>query len=308
MKILIVGPGQIGQKLALQAHQRGHTTSFFGRQDPKNTFRQRTEQSDVVCVTISTEGKGEAETFYALESRAVGKPVVIAAKGGYAYHSTELFPHLSQMGVTTTAGGASGMLNLILTPQIGLRKIVGFVNGTTNFLFSRTAQGIPWKQALEEACTKGLTEGGSSLQEVFRGETRDTILKMSGMGNLARIFREPVTPDHFSYSILGHEEILRLLGAKKYRFIVRMVKRPRRPAFSIFPGFYLRKEGWDVIGEFAEPDQTEFLGNVPDGEQNTLIVWNYAGRSQVIGTGAGIVSTAATMLGEAEWLFANRKN
>ena len=308
MKILDVGPGQIGNELALQAHGRGHTTSFFGRNDPKNTFRQRAEESDVVAITIPSEGGGDDEVFYALESLAAGKPVAIAAKCANAYQSEKIKPHLSQMGITTTAGGPSGMLNLILTPQLGLRKIVTIPNGTLCFMFSRTAEVVPWEQALEEATKEGLTEGGSGLEEVFRGETWDTILKTSGIGNLAGIFREPLIPDEFSTSILSKTEILRLLGAKKFRFIVRMVKQPRSKTYSCFPGFYVRKEGWDIIGEFAEPDQSEFLGNVPCGKQNTLITWNYAGRNQITGDGAGIKATASTLLGELEWLHANRKN
>jgi len=304
MKILTVGPGNVGKELALQARGRGHITSFFGRKDGKHTFRGMAENSDVVCITISTEGTGKEEASFILASREVGKPVVISAKGAFAYHSEQLLHHLPYMGISTMVGGASGMLHLITIPSIGLWKIVGIVNGTINSLFSATAQGMPWEQALNNAVKDGLTEGGSGLEEVFSGEIRDTILKTSCIVNLAKLFENPLIPDEFNRSVLSREEILQLFETRQYRFIIRIVERSKDQIPSTLPIFHCRKEGWDIIGGFAKPDPVEFQGIVPNGTQNALIVWTYAGRSQIRGVGAGVVSTAAMMLGEAEQLYA----
>ena len=200
------------------------------------------------------------------------------------------------------------MLHLITMPSIGLFKIVGIVNGTINFLLSRVAEGVPWEQALEEAVKKQLTEGGSGLEEVFRREIRDTVLKAACIVNLARLFPESmVTPDEFTCQKLGKKEILRLFEARQYRLVVRIVRQTRAQTPFIPHLFHLWREGWSIIGEFEKPNPEEFPHGVPKDEQNMLAVWNHAGRSEFCGIGAGARPTAAMMLREAEQQFFARQ-
>lgn len=120
---------------------------------------------DVVVELIGGTETAKAAVTAALQS---GKPVVTANKSLVARCWEELKQaKKSDVGVLYSAavGGGTPMLETVdWMTQSGLevRKILGILNGTTNFVLDLVANGTSFSQAIEQAQQKGLAEADPS--------------------------------------------------------------------------------------------------------------------------------------------------
>jgi homoserine dehydrogenase len=305
LKALIIGNGQVGRAVARQLSGIVDRTSFFGSKDDPSQLKNRVLESDVIFVSISTRDTGESALSYLLEGVCSGKPVITCEKGALAYHFEMLKPHLSRIGYSATVGGASGMLSLFHYPRTGLKRVVGIVNGTLNFLSSECTLGKSPYSVLAEALRLGLCEPGSnSLARVVNAEIKDVLLKTAIILNFAGILQETTKPTLFGDLLVSEEEAVRQLANRQVRFAVVIEKSHYSPHRDVlYDCLRVVRGGWQVRVGFM-PVSSLSLRHLPSKQQNALMIEDRGGCTEIFGTGAGPTPTAAAMIGDALTLMA----
>jgi len=121
---------------------------------------------DIVCELMGGIKPAQALIEAAL---AHGKPVVTANKAVLAHDGPRLFELAARHGTDIYFEAAvAGGLPIIRTLREGLaadrvNRIMGILNGTTNFIVSRMEVGLPYLDALREAQTLGFAEADPTL-------------------------------------------------------------------------------------------------------------------------------------------------
>jgi homoserine dehydrogenase len=118
-----------------------------------------------IDVVVEVIGGIEPARELILAALAAGKPVVTANKELLANHGAELFAAASKAGVdllfeAAVAGGIP-ILRPLRESLVGedVRRIMGIVNGTTNFILTRMSEeGTSYAEALSEAQQLGYAE------------------------------------------------------------------------------------------------------------------------------------------------------
>ena len=118
-----------------------------------------------VDVVVELIGGVEPARELLLAAMAAGKPVVTANKEVIAAHGAELFDAARNAGADllfeAAVGGAIPLVRALRESLAGesVRRIMGIVNGTTNYILSRmTADGASYVDALAEAQALGYAE------------------------------------------------------------------------------------------------------------------------------------------------------
>ena len=118
-----------------------------------------------VDVVVELIGGLEPARELLLAALAAGKPVVTANKEVIATHGAELSAAARAAGVDllfeAAVGGAIPLVRVLRESLAGesVRRIMGIVNGTTNYILSRmTARGATYLDALAEAQALGYAE------------------------------------------------------------------------------------------------------------------------------------------------------
>jgi len=299
MKTLIVGGnGHVGQALSWQLSRLGHSVSLFGSRDSRTTYLAHVAESDVVFIAIPTRDKGEIALGYILEALNKGKPVITCEKGALAYHYEKLKPYLSQIGYMATVGGGSGMLSLLSSPQIQLKRIVGVVNGTLNFMFSEYARIKDTKKLLAEVGQLGLCEPGQlDLGSVCNAEIHDMILKLVNVFNLSGVSDKVLHVSELGSLYLCESEILYQLKKQTRRFVISISKERSLSTDSLYDCLHVWKDGWCAEIGIVEVTSQPFK-MLPRFEENTLLIEDYAGVTQIMGKGAGAIPTAGAMISD----------
>jgi len=130
--------------------------------DPEVTL---SSDCDVVVEMIG--GAGDARR-YVLEALNRGRHVVTANKLLLAEHGLELERKAADAGVqlvgSASVGGAVPMLETVerMTRFPGVRSFCGVLNGTTNFVLDRLADGLDFDQAVAKAQELGFAEADPS--------------------------------------------------------------------------------------------------------------------------------------------------
>jgi homoserine dehydrogenase len=113
---------------------------------------------------------GGIEPAFALARRTLegGGRFVTANKALVARHGVELAAladrHGGRIGFEAAVGGGMPVVRLLqdLPPEVGVLRVEGILNGTTNFLLGRLAAGDAWDAALDEARALGYAEADPS--------------------------------------------------------------------------------------------------------------------------------------------------
>ena len=121
---------------------------------------------DVVCEMIGGVEPARSLILVALDA---GKPVVTANKELLATMGRDLFHRAESSGVDlafeAAVGGAIPLVRPLKESLAGdrVRRLMGIVNGTTNFILTRMSQdGLSFDEALESARSLGYAEAGPS--------------------------------------------------------------------------------------------------------------------------------------------------
>jgi homoserine dehydrogenase len=121
--------------------------------------------ADVVVEMSPTDlGTGEPALTYVRRALELGMHVVTTNKGPTALRFPELRALAKERGVrfgvegTVLSGTPALRLGAETLRLAGIRKVVGILNGTTNYILSQMEAGAPYADALREAQEKGYAE------------------------------------------------------------------------------------------------------------------------------------------------------
>jgi homoserine dehydrogenase len=122
-------------------------------------------QDPTVDIVVEVMGGIEPARSLILDALAAGKPVVTANKELLASHATELLAAAEATGVDllfeASVGGGIPLIRPLRESLAGdrIRRVLGIVNGTTNFILTRmTEDGSPFGEVLADAQRLGYAE------------------------------------------------------------------------------------------------------------------------------------------------------
>ncbi|MCQ4407203.1 MAG: homoserine dehydrogenase, partial [Sulfolobaceae archaeon] len=191
MRILIFGYGKVGKELRALIHERrGEVPELsdvqivatvtrrgisFGDRDafvadePFSLDHLEKLKPDVVIDTASANYEtGEPSLSLYFRAFELGASVITTNKAPLALRFWDIVERARKHGVTlgfqgTVMSGTPSVNLLRVLPGSRVRKIRGILNGTTNYILSRMAEGIPFASALAEAKQKGYAEEDPTL-------------------------------------------------------------------------------------------------------------------------------------------------
>jgi homoserine dehydrogenase len=117
-----------------------------------------------VAVVAEVMGGVEPARTYVLELLRAGKPVVTANKQLVARHGAELFAAASEAGVQlrfeASVCAAIPVIKVLREALVvtNVHRVLGIVNGTTNFILTEMEGGATYDEALSEAQRLGFAE------------------------------------------------------------------------------------------------------------------------------------------------------
>src|SRR5438309_10127381 len=180
-------------------------------------------EDDSIALVAEVMGGVEPTGDYVLELLRAGKPVVSANKQLLARRSADLFAAASESGVQlrfeASVCAAIPVIKVLRESLVvsNVHRVLGIVNGTTNFVLTRMETGASYGDALAEAQRLGYAEADPT--EDVSGA--DAAAKMAILATVAfgtRVTREDVWH-------LGIEEIspLHIRAARELEMVVRLV-------------------------------------------------------------------------------------
>ena len=123
--------------------------------------------TDIIVEMIGGEGIAKDLILKAIEN---GKHVVTANKALLAAQGNELFAAAAQKGVDlafeASVGGCMPTIKSLRESLVGnhIKAMTGILNGTCNYILSKiTDEGIPFKEALDQAQNQGYAEADPTL-------------------------------------------------------------------------------------------------------------------------------------------------
>jgi homoserine dehydrogenase len=158
-----------------------------------------------IAVVAEVMGGVEPTGGYVLDLLRAGKPVVSANKQLVAREGAELFRTASEAGVQlrfeASVCAAIPVIKVLRESLVvsNVHRILGIVNGTTNFILTRMAEtGASYEDALAEAQRLGYAEADPT--DDVNG--KDAAAKMAILARLA--FNTPVHLDQVLYEGIEH--------------------------------------------------------------------------------------------------------
>jgi homoserine dehydrogenase len=211
VKALVRDPGK-GR--GFDSHAGVLTTDFRSiRDDPE------------IAIVAEVMGGVEPAREYVLELLAAGKPVVTANKQLIAQRGEELFPAASKAGVQlrfeASVCAAIPVIKVLRESLVvsNVHRVLGIVNGTTNYILTKMESGETYDEALAEAKRLGFAEADPS--EDVSGA--DAAAKMAILATIAfgsRVTLADVAYEGIESIVPGHIQaaaemgtVLRLIGA-----------------------------------------------------------------------------------------------
>ncbi len=224
---------------------------------------------------------------YVRELLRAGKPVVSANKQLVAREGAELFATASEAGVQlrfeASVCAAIPVVKVLRESLIAtnVHRILGIVNGTTNFILSRMERGATYAHALAEAQELGYAEADPT-DDV---EGVDAAAKMAILATVA--FGSRVTPDEVETRGITELTPAHIAAAAELGMVVRLVGIAT-----------LEREEVDVRVQPAFVERSHPLAAV-DGAFNAVMLQGDAIREITLeGPGAGGIETASAVVAD----------
>jgi homoserine dehydrogenase len=240
-----------------------------------------------IAIVAEVMGGIEPARGYVLELLGAGKPVVTANKQLIAQRSAELFPAASSAGVQlrfeASVCAAIPVIKVLREALVvsNVHRVLGIVNGTTNYVLTQMESGQTYAAALAEAQRLGFAEADPT--EDVSGA--DAAAKMAILATIA--FGSRVTLADVSFQgieTIGPEHID---AAREMGMVVRLVG-----AATLVDGAV------DVRVNPALVDRHHPLAAV-EGAFNAILLQGDAIREIMLeGPGAGGVETASAVVAD----------
>ncbi len=176
-----------------------------------------------VAVVAEVMGGLDPAGDYVLELLRAGKPVVTANKQLVARRGAELFAVAAEAGVQlrfeASVCAAIPVIKVLREALVvsNVHRVLGIVNGTTNFVLTEMERGASYEEALAEAQQLGFAEADPS--EDVSGQ--DAAAKMAILATVA--FGSRVTPDAVACEGLERVEAADVEAAHELDMAVRLV-------------------------------------------------------------------------------------
>ena len=240
-----------------------------------------------IAVVAEVMGGLEPAGDHVLELLRAGKPVVTANKQLVAHRGAELFAAAADSGVQlrfeASVCAAIPVIKVLREALVvsNVHRVLGIVNGTTNFVLTEMEHGKTYEEALAEAQRLGFAEADPT--EDVSG--KDAAAKMAILATVA--FGSRVTLDDVSYEGLERVTPLDVAAARQMEMVVRLVG-----AATLVDG------RWDVRVRPALVDRHHPLAAV-EGAFNAVMLQGDAIREIMLeGPGAGGVETASAVVAD----------
>jgi homoserine dehydrogenase len=240
---------------------------------------------DIVVELIGGTTVAKELILLAAEKR---KHIVTANKALLAKHGAEIFSKVLanevEIGFEGSVGGGIPIIKTIREALVGNRitKIVGILNGTSNFILTKmTREGINFAQALEAAKELGFAEADPHL-DISGGDARHKITILSSFAFNTMI-------DHDSVYMEGIEgiDIKDILYAEELGFVTKLLAVAQ-----------LTDHGILVNVHPALVNKENPLAAVLWEDNAVMVESDFLGRSMYYGKGAGARPTASAVVAD----------
>ena len=241
----------------------------------------------VVEMTSSDLQTGQPATDYIRTAIAQDRHVVTTNKGPVAFHYLELASMAAErgvmLGVEGTVMGGTPLLRVgrELLMTAGIERIQGILNGTTNYILTRMAEGESYRSALEEAQEKGYAEANPAADvEGFDAAVKIVILSNLLLGiplKLENVEREGI-------SGLSSKDVIRAQQVGEVWKLVAWVERTQ-----------------DMVKATVRPirlPQSHTLAGISGATNAVTFVTRLLGDVTIVGPGAGRVETGYGVLSD----------
>ncbi len=240
-----------------------------------------------IAVVAEVMGGVEPARTLVLELLRRGKHVVTANKQLVARHAAELFSAASDAGVQlrfeASVCAAIPVIKVLREALVvtNVHRVLGIVNGTTNFLLTEMESGRTYDEALAEAQTRGYAEADPT--DDVSGA--DAAAKMAILATVA--FNSRVCLADVEYSGVEHIDPLDVAAARELDMVIRLVGAARLVDGHV-----------DVRVKPALVDAQHPLAKV-DGAFNAVMLQGDAIREITLeGPGAGGIETASAVIAD----------
>ena len=240
-----------------------------------------------IGVVAEVMGGIEPAGGYVLELLASGKPVVTANKQLVARRGAELFAAAAAAGVQlrfeASVCAAIPVIKVLREALVvtNVHRVLGIVNGTTNFILTEMEAGASYEDALAEAQRRGFAEADPT--DDVSGA--DAAAKMAILATVA--FGSRVDLDDVDYSGIESVGPLHMAAARQLEMVVRLVG-----AATVIDGML------DVHVRPALVDRHHPLAAV-EGAFNAVMLQGDAIREITLeGPGAGGIETASAVVAD----------
>jgi homoserine dehydrogenase len=176
-----------------------------------------------IAVVAEVMGGIDPAGAYVLDLLGAGKPVVTANKQLVAQHGAELFAAASAAGVQlrfeASVCAAIPVIKVLREALVAtnVHRVLGIVNGTTNFILTEMEGGASYDEALAEAQRRGFAEADPT--DDLSGA--DAAAKMAILATVA--FGSRVTLADVDYRGIEGLTLTHLAAARELEMVVRLV-------------------------------------------------------------------------------------
>jgi homoserine dehydrogenase len=240
-----------------------------------------------IAVVAEVMGGLDPAGDYVLELLRSGRHVVTANKQLVARRGAELFAAASAAGVQlrfeASVCAAIPVIKVLREALVvtNVHRVLGIVNGTTNFVLTEMEAGKTYEDALGEAKARGFAEADPT--DDVSGA--DAAAKMAILATVA--FNSRVDLDDVDYSGITGIDPLDVAAARELDMVIRLVGTAR-----------LVEGGFDVHVSPALVDRQHPLAKV-DGAFNAVMLQGDAIREITLeGPGAGGIETASAVVAD----------
>jgi homoserine dehydrogenase len=240
-----------------------------------------------IALVAEVMGGVDPTADYVLQLLRAGKPVVSANKQLIARRGAEIFAAASEHGVQVrfeaSVCAAIPVIKVLRESLVvtNVHRVLGIVNGTTNFILTRMEAGADYDEALAEAQRLGYAEADPT--DDVSGA--DAAAKMSILATVA--FGARVTPDDVLCEGIESMRPAHIEAARELDMAVRLVGSAS-----------LAEQGYDVRVQPALVDRHHPLAGV-DGAFNAVMLQGDAIREITLeGPGAGGLETASAIVAD----------
>jgi homoserine dehydrogenase len=180
-------------------------------------------EDDSIALVAEVMGGVEPTGDYVLELLRAGKPVVSANKQLLARRSADLFAAASEGGVQlrfeASVCAAIPVIKVLRESLVvtNVHRVLGIVNGTTNFILTRMEEGAEYEDALAEAQRLGYAEADPT--DDVSGA--DAAAKMAVLATVA--FGSRVELGDVTYEGIEHIKSHHIAAARNLHTVVRLV-------------------------------------------------------------------------------------